>query len=480
MHPQWTMSLPAEARVATDGRQSFAVRHRGRGLTWQRLTPAVRAGLEGLAYPGQPLAGLVADLQRSETPDAFARFLDCLHSLCGRGMLRMSVWHEQQLLATLEPTSYAFVLPREDLGEGRYVLSRFAYLHRAGKELVLETPLCAARVILHSQGVADVIHGLAVPATVAEMSLRQGHLPAGSLAPLMALLQSAELLSPVGEDDAVAEDEDPQLRSWEFHDLLFHARSREGRHDAPVGNTYRLAGVLDSPPTTKPVGSVATVDLVKPDAAELEARDPPFARVLEQRRSVREYAAEPMTVAQLGEFLFRVAAVRQRWEYDAYTPLGVVPLEATLRTYPSGGALYPLEIYPVVQACVLLEPGLYHYDPLDHRLSRLSGLTSDALGLVERAGAAAAIPGPAVQVLLVVTARFQRVAWKYSSLAYSLILKDLGGLMQSMYLAATAMGLAPCALGAGDSDRFARATGIDYYAEGSVGEFLLGRKKDPL
>jgi hypothetical protein len=45
-----------------------------------------------------------------------------------------------------------------------------------------------------------------------------------------------------------------------------------------------------------------------------------------------------------------------------------------------------------------------------------------------------------------------------------------------MYLAATAMGLAPCALGAGDSDLFARATGIDYYAETSVGEFLLGSR----
>ncbi len=92
--------------------------------------------------------------------------------------------------------------------------------------------------------------------------------------------------------------------------MLFHARSREGRHNAPVGNTYRLAGVLDPPPATKPVTVAATVDLFKPDPAELEARDPSFARVMEQRRSVREYAAEPMTAAKLGEFLYRVAAVR--------------------------------------------------------------------------------------------------------------------------------------------------------------------------
>jgi hypothetical protein len=43
-----------------------------------------------------------------------------------------------------------------------------------------------------------------------------------------------------------------------------------------------------------------------------------------------------------------------------------------------------------------------------------------------------------------------------------------------MYLTATAMGLAPCAIGGGDADLFARAAGTDYCAETSVGEFLLG------
>ena len=72
--------------------------------------------------------------------------------------------------------------------------------------------------------------------------------------------------------------------------------------------------------------------------------------------------------------------------------------------------------------------------------------------------------------------RRPRIAWKYASLAYALTLKHVGVLYQTMYLAATAMGLAPCALGAGDSDLFARAAGVDYYAETSVGEFLLGSK----
>jgi SagB-type dehydrogenase family enzyme len=78
------------------------------------------------------------------------------------------------------------------------------------------------------------------------------------------------------------------------------------------------------------------------------------------------------------------------------------------------------------------------------------------------------------QILLVFAARFQRMAWVYESAAYSLILKDVGSLMQTMYLVATAMNLAPCAIGCGNSDLFAATVGTDYYRETSVGEFILG------
>ena len=76
-------------------------------------------------------------------------------------------------------------------------------------------------------------------------------------------------------------------------------------------------------------------------------------------------------------------------------------------------------------------------------------------------------------VLITLAARFQRVAWKYQSMAYAVTLKNTGALYQQMYLVATAMNLAPCGLGGGDSDLFAEAAGLDYYAETSVGEFML-------
>ena len=76
-------------------------------------------------------------------------------------------------------------------------------------------------------------------------------------------------------------------------------------------------------------------------------------------------------------------------------------------------------------------------------------------------------------VLITVASRFGRVSWKNARMAYATTLKDVGVLMQTMYLVATAMDLSPCVLGGGDADAFSKAAGTDYYAESSVGEFLL-------
>jgi len=79
------------------------------------------------------------------------------------------------------------------------------------------------------------------------------------------------------------------------------------------------------------------------------------------------------------------------------------------------------------------------------------------------------------QILVTIAARFGRVSWKYSSVAYSLVLKDVGVLIQALYLMATDMGLAGCAIGTNNIDLFAKMTGIEFHIEGPVGQFALGR-----
>jgi SagB-type dehydrogenase family enzyme len=207
-----------------------------------------------------------------------------------------------------------------------------------------------------------------------------------------------------------------------------------------------------------------------PDLDMLADDDMPLSQVLEARRSIRQHGHIPISADQLGMFLYRVARVRKR--------IHTAQDQLSSRPYPSSGAIYELELYVLVQRCTGLSSGLYHYDPQQHQLEPLGGPTSHTEALLRDAMAATAWkPEEPPQLLLIVAARFARMAWKYASMAYAAILKHVGVLYQTMYLVATAMQLAPCAIGAGDADRFAQAAGTDAHTESSVGEFLLGSRE---
>lgn len=268
------------------------------------------------------------------------------------------------------------------------------------------------------------------------------------------------------DGDGRADDESDSLRHWEPHDLLFHVHSRRGRNPTPVGATYHLQDVVANEPAVKTDPPTQLIPLERPDMAEIERDDPTFTRVLERRRSL--YSVEALDLRTLGELLHRTCRVTGTQEARG----GELFLR---KPYPSGGSLHSLEVYVVAERCEGLERGVYHYRPLEHELARVSGRTPEVEQLLDEAryGTAGKLPD-LPSVLLVFTTRFRRVSRKYQSLAYSAVLKEVGGLFQTMYLAATAMGLAPCAIGAGDSDRFARIAGMDYYQETSVGEFILG------
>ncbi len=473
--PAWVLSLPEFVTVAAQAHGELTLLGLRSPVTLRQLSPGLCDALRRLAAPGES-AGRLAELVRTvDGPAALARWYFHLQDLARRRLLRLAVHAGDDRLATLEPTAPSFVLPPAGAVPGRsYVLSRFAWVQRRGDVLALESPLSPARIVLHDPRAAALVHALAQPGTAAEVGGRVAGLPAEAVTPLLGLLAHAGAACAVGDDGATAEDADPALRCWQFHDLLFHARSRQGRHDGPVGATYPLAGRLDPPPALRPETAGAGIALFRPDLERLQRQDPPFALVQERRRSVRKYAAEPITDRQLGEFLYRVARVRNCQHLEVATPAGPVRMDFALRPYPAGGALYELEVYVVVAACRGLSPGLYHYDGLGHRLVRRAGRTAEVERLLSDAALAAGFQATEPQVLLVLAARLPRVAWKYTGLAYALVLKNVGVVLQTMYLAATAMGLAPCAVGLGDSDLFALAADADYYAETSVGEFLLG------
>jgi SagB-type dehydrogenase family enzyme len=360
---------------------------------------------------------------------------------------------------------------------GRQVLSRFAFSRREGNALVLEAPTRAAKITVHDWRAAALTSIWSAPHTDREAAEALPAVPPASISAMGQMLAAAGVLCQASEAGAAAEDEDLALRHWEFHDLLFHTRSRMGRHANPTGATFHFAGVVPPPPVSKPPSSSA-IHLARPPSDR--AMSPmTVGEAIEARCSIRNHGETPISLCQLGEFLYRVDRIRTTTDFHIPGPDGrpLASVELCSRPYPSGGALHELELYLSVHRCLDLEPGLYHYNPFEHSLDRLSGENERVTQLLQGASRATAsqhIP----QVLITFASRFQRMAWKYSAMAYSATLKNVGALYQTMYLVATAMGLAPCALGNGDSDLFAAAAGTSYYEETSVGEFMLGSRPE--
>lgn len=391
------------------------------------------------------------------------QLLQHLRMLGSHGLLLYTVHSPRSELATLVPRSAEFRwCDHSEMPDAELDLSRFACLRAEQREMMLECPLGHAKIWLHDIRASSIVHALARGSSLAELGELFPDLPQGSISLFLGLLRSAKML---------AEPRPSALRQWEFHDLLFHARSRQGRHRELHGKTQRFRAELKPEPAHKPVVDTTAIPLPVPDLTDVSNRDLPLERAMAARRSTREYADEALPLATLGEFLYRTSRSEEPRDARARD------YEHVWRPYPSGGACYELELYLVVNACDGLERGLYHYHSRVHALALIREFDDACEHLLRGACAGAALTGNPPQILVITAARFQRVSWAYEGMAYGLLLKHVGVVFEAMYLVAASMNLAACALGSGDADAFAEATGLDYYTEGSVGEFMLGTQK---
>ena len=256
-------------------------------------------------------------------------------------------------------------------------------------------------------------------------------------------------------------------KSWEFHDLLFHSKTRNGRLLGKLGGTSRFT-IKPHPeePSTQPLPG----DILLPsiDISNVIAVDPPFGVVLEKRTSIRAWDGPELPVVKLAELLARVMHLIPRSDEI----FGQVT-ERAGRTYPSGGGLYEIDIVVFASRVAGLAPGAYVYRQGSHSLGALTGALEYQekviFGASEATGGGMSRP----QALLVLAARYPDIATKYEGIAYSLMLKHVGVMMATIQYSATAMGLGSVPLGTGDSDAFALATGLDYYTQGSIGEIAI-------
>lgn len=439
---------------------------------FKNINPGVKAVLQKLASSGVTDPEIKETLAAIDGGSGTFAFFSMFPRLMGTGMISHTLEIAGQPFVTVVPISpyYSFYKNPIEPTE-KYGLSRFALMRQDKNELVVESPLAYGRLILHDSQAAALVALLNMPHTYPELIEKFPQLDEDSAYKAYQLLLSAKVVSKAEEEDT-----NPVLRQWDFHDLYFHTRSRIGRQPGSFGGNYRFIGEIPPLPAVKPSMSDEKIDLYQPDLNQLIETDVPFTQVLESRKSIRSHAETPITDKQLGEFLYRTARVRSQFDMEVEHGEKV---EHTSRPYPNGGASYEFEIYTVINQCEGIAAGLYHYDPVNHQLEKIADRNAQIDNLLRDALATydPTMTSSLPNVLLTLTSRFQRVSWKYDALAYAVMLKNVGVLQQTMYLVATAMNLAGCAIGAGNSDLFAAVAKTDYYTETSIGEFILGNPK---
>lgn len=424
----------------------------------------LRAAFRELAGDGISRERLVTSVLATDGAAGIGVLKQASDDLDRNGMLCRRLLLDGSPIAALEPRSTLYRHQEKGVTAGRrYALSRFAFCRTDGDRMVLSSPLGYADLFLHSPLVHAALFELTRPLDAAALADAVAGLDEEAAGELMNLLGNAKTLVEREEGLADAEHERPELAQWEPEHLLFHAHSRLGRYSNPYGGTSPFKDKFDPLPAVKPPMSEDITPLYEPDLDALRSSDDSFTEVLEARRSNREQGEEPITARELGEFLYRTARIKHLRVEDG----------VSFRPSPGGGALHELEIYPLVSRCEGLEPALFHYDPLDHNLHKVAEPNQYTAALAQMGAITGMLDEPP-QVLLIIAARFQRMQIKYRSMTYAATLKNVGCLYQTMYLVATAMGLAPCALGGGHSDIFSIAAGLDYLAETSVGEFMIG------
>ncbi|GAA1739590.1 SagB family peptide dehydrogenase [Luedemannella helvata] len=336
-------------------------------------------------------------------------------------------------------------------------LSRFAVIRADGSTLVIESPLSLHRVVLHG------------PEAVAALGALVGPVPPDPddqvLQVLIPALIAAGMVVDANGDPF---DADPVLLTWDPIELFFHTRATLGRHDQDFGATYPAGESGAVEPVAKPPAPGAAIELYRPAGED----GPGLIATIEAGPGGGHLAVGPISGRELGTLLFRTARVRSVVG-DPATATAVSD-----RPYSSPGRDYELEIYAIVHDCEGVPRGVYHYDALGHRLEPLAVSAPEADEMLESSRVAANLSAPP-GVLLSVTARFQRISWKYSGMGYSMVLRNFGALTQLLALVCAALGLAGLRIDMAEIEVTSRILGLDWRVESGVGSFVVGRPAAP-
>ena len=190
-------------------------------------------------------------------------------------------------------------------------------------------------------------------------------------------------------------------------------------------------------------------------------------QVIKKRKSHRIYTGDPLTLHEVSRLLYYSYGTTHRSYLQDGTQLA-------FRASPSGGGLYPLEIYPVVLSAGEIPPGVYHYYVKAHQLECLQ--TGD---FRERLHTCCLDQEflETVSTVFVITGVFHRHRFKYGERGYRFTLLDAGHLAEHFYLVGTSLGLGACGIGGFVDEEINALVDVDGVTEAAL--YLVGIGRIP-
>ena len=205
---------------------------------------------------------------------------------------------------------------------------------------------------------------------------------------------------------------------------------------------------LPQPPLQKAYAPDALlIDLPSPREVALGPTD--LFELIGRRQSRREYSDKPITLQELSFLLWATQGVK-RIVRDGF---------ATLRTVPSGGSRHAFETYLAVNRVVGLEPGIYRYLALEHKLIHVSS-PPDLPAKVGKACFGQDFAGTAAAVFFWSCIPY-RCEWRYAVAAHKTLAQDSGHACQNLYIACEALGLGTVAIGSYHQEMADALCGLD-------------------
>jgi SagB-type dehydrogenase family enzyme len=191
---------------------------------------------------------------------------------------------------------------------------------------------------------------------------------------------------------------------------------------------------IPAPPLQQPYPKDAKlIDLVAPQ--DLTLGQISLIRAINNRRSRRKYTTESLTIEELSFLLWITQGVKEISKTKVYA----------LRTVPSGGARHPFETYLVVNRVQGLEPGIYRYLALEHKLCFLSPAEPDFPQRVSKACCNQTFIGTAAVIFIWSVVPY-RSEWRYADDNIKDIGISAGHICQNLYLGCEAIGAGTCAV----------------------------------